>query len=544
MGIVIKARRYSVLKRILLVCLAVVLVLQSCILTGATAKKQKQKRSKSRCSVCVGDNISVKKFVKVSNKKILKKTKSGVKAKKTGTSKIICRNKTVIVHVHKPSLNFKKKTLIQNAVTYLCVKDTPCRPVFKTSNSNVVFVSEGGRLVAKNPGKAVITAQMNKKRLLCRVTVKPHTKSSLVTKQIVSKTRFELRKKKISTNVGCENTPCVNHLLSVNCDNAFTDSSLSYQQICENRHFVNSPKYFVLNTKVARLVHKDNTLCVYGVRKGHTSLKIVVGHRVFTVKINVTKKTYTKFKGKRCRIIYSDKQLYRECYNTFYNRVLKGKKIKSEYITLYYKTPHVSDYVERVLSKKSKHNVADGKNFGYYIADSSWLYSWCQGAVSTVSNLVIQIHLDERTRSKIAQMYSKAQSIIKRYSLSKKRTNFDNLLRINQYFNDNITYKSLGEGKLRESYVLLHNKGVCDEYARTTVYLCSLIGVPCYYVSSYCHAWNVVYVDRKWYYSDNLWNRLFRGKKTIGRESAFNRNVVIQWDSLPLKTRNIQRYSK
>lgn len=141
-------------------------------------------------------------------------------------------------------------------------------------------------------------------------------------------------------------------------------------------------------------------------------------------------------------------------------------------------------------------------------------------------------------------MYSKAQSIIKRYSLSKKRTNFDNLLRINQYFSDNITYKSLGEGKLRESYVLLHNKGVCDEYARTTVYLCSLIGVPCYYVSSYCHAWNVVYVDRKWYYSDNLWNRLFRGKKTIGRESAFNRNVVIQWDSLPLKTRNIQQYSK
>ena len=83
----------------------------------------------------------------------------------------------------------------------------------------------------------------------------------------------------------------------------------------------------------------------------------------------------------------------------------------------------------------------------------------------------------------------------------KSRILFERLVCVNSYEftpNDQTAYGALVEGK-----------SVCAGYARAYQLLMQAVGIPCFYLSgiggSEPHAWNLVRLDGKWYYTDPTW---------------------------------------
>lgn len=115
---------------------------------------------------------------KVSNKNIAKVSSKGVvTGLKAGTTKITATNngvkKTFTVNVKKPKLNITKKTLSKGKTVSLTIKGKVGKASFTSSNKKVATVTGKGKVVAKDKGKAIITALTNGNvKLKCKITVK------------------------------------------------------------------------------------------------------------------------------------------------------------------------------------------------------------------------------------------------------------------------------------------------------------------------------------------------------------------------------------
>ena len=101
--------------------------------------------------------------------------------------------------------------------------------------------------------------------------------------------------------------------------------------------------------------------------------------------------------------------------------------------------------------------------------------------------------------------------------LSKKDSDLEIAIKLHDYLVDKMTYAYIGGTTIPESEVWAHNivggaayrSGVCEMYAKTYLYLCSLGGVECIFVSGYAgesHAWNYVKLDGEWYAVDVTWD--------------------------------------
>lgn len=118
---------------------------------------------------------------KTSNAKIAVVSKNGkVTAKKAGkaiiTAKVNGKTykcKVTVKAASKIGLNKTKVALsIYETKSYqLKVNGTKVKPTWKTSNAKVAVVSKNGKVTAKNPGNAVITAKVGSKVYKCSVTV-------------------------------------------------------------------------------------------------------------------------------------------------------------------------------------------------------------------------------------------------------------------------------------------------------------------------------------------------------------------------------------
>lgn len=55
----------------------------------------------------------------------------------------------------------------------------------------------------------------------------------------------------------------------------------------------------------------------------------------------------------------------------------------------------------------------------------------------------------------------------------------------------------------------VEGKAVCVGYSLAFEYLCDRVGIPCVTVTSEDHIWNMVQLDKKWYYVDCTWDEFF-----------------------------------
>ena len=108
--------------------------------------------------------------------------------------------------------------------------------------------------------------------------------------------------------------------------------------------------------------------------------------------------------------------------------------------------------------------------------------------------------------------YKKLLSISEELQLEDK-SDMDKILAIHDYLVLNIAYdeEAYKNPKKNESahYVegaLLNKLAVCSGYASTFQLLLLLEGIPCEYVSTDDHAWNLVQVDGNWYHVDVTWD--------------------------------------
>ncbi len=95
--------------------------------------------------------------------------------------------------VEKPIINCQKLTMYLNnndqgdsytSYYYLKVANATSRPKWSTSNSKIATVNKNGTVVAKNVGKAVITATMGKTKLSCNVNIKKEPSTSTLEKNV------------------------------------------------------------------------------------------------------------------------------------------------------------------------------------------------------------------------------------------------------------------------------------------------------------------------------------------------------------------------
>ena len=88
-------------------------------------------------------------------------------------------------------LNYKKKKLVQYDTFQLKISGTTKSVKWSSSKKKVATVSKTGKVTAKKPGKATITAKIGKKKYKCVVTVvKWYSENGTWTKKIGTRTWY------------------------------------------------------------------------------------------------------------------------------------------------------------------------------------------------------------------------------------------------------------------------------------------------------------------------------------------------------------------
>ena len=70
-------------------------------------------------------------------------------------------------------ISAKRLTLYNGQTTILSLDGTSQIPMWTSSNPKIATINKNGRISAKKPGKAIITAKLDGKQYRCQLTVKP-----------------------------------------------------------------------------------------------------------------------------------------------------------------------------------------------------------------------------------------------------------------------------------------------------------------------------------------------------------------------------------
>lgn len=91
--------------------------------------------------------------------------------------------------------------------------------------------------------------------------------------------------------------------------------------------------------------------------------------------------------------------------------------------------------------------------------------------------------------------------------------------------------------------VLLNQRSVCQGYAKTFQYLCQLAGIPSMLVTGEVngegHAWNLVFLDGDWYYTDPTWGDASY-QRAEGEETT-SLSETVNYDYFCVTTQDIER---
>lgn len=188
----------------------------------------------------------------------------------------------------------------------------------------------------------------------------------------------------------------------------------------------------------------------------------------------------------------------------FYNRIIDGILIGEQYIDLslepYSLTPSEALLVEAAVNASIPEGFGDGLGHSYGFLDvseygtyfDSYFYNW--DLTQEMEQMVTAV-VEEWT----ADLEGKSD-------FDKSRILYERLVEHNTY--DMGIYHQTAYG------ALIEEMSVCAGYARAYQLLLYEVGIPCLYIQGEAdngweiggHAWNLVKLDGKWYYSDPTWD--------------------------------------
>ena len=113
------------------------------------------------------------------------------------------------------------------------------------------------------------------------------------------------------------------------------------------------------------------------------------------------------------------------------------------------------------------------------------------------------------TASQQTEVDKAVAAIKKELKLTSLPSDYHRILAVHDWLVKNVKYdNSLQKHTVYDA--LVGKKSVCDGYALATYLLLNDLGIPCRFMSGTgngdSHAWNIVYLEGKWYYVDTTWD--------------------------------------
>ena len=446
----------------------------------------------------------------------------------------------------KPRLNYSKRTLCVKK-TYnlsrsfkLKVKGSNGKATFTTSNKKVAVVTKSGKVIAKKPGKAIVTVQIGGRKLKCRVTVKALSKFSKLLRNKTIKIRYKIKKNRtLNINVGQlskyrndEDLTRINNYF-YETDNIFKlylRGKISNRQ--KNKYLGIVEKYVKYKSSSPSVAKVTVSGRIVPKKAGSTTITVKLINKTFKIRVNVTKKKTTTYKGQKSLAVYSDCDVYKALKDAFYNHLIKGEKPEYKYLTCFYKVKpgnHLNKgTLQNNLRAYALGEYNSGNNFyayitqGFFTGDFFYIDDNDNADMNEqLSNTVITVEMDPDILEYIKLTYTEAQEILRDSGINDCSNDYEKIKAMHLWFGDNTHYGASYTDCL-EYNILVDRNGICTEYAYGTEYLCTLMNIPCDLVLSDDHMWNVCRIQGKWYYLDELHNVVLLGKNGLPDDEMYS----------------------
>jgi hypothetical protein len=495
-----------------------------------------------------------------------------VTANKAGTAKITVRNNyvkvVVTITVKNPKLNITKKTLkLKKTYKYnksfnLAITGEVGKAKFSSSNKKVATVNQGGKVTAKKVGKTTITVKTNGIRLTCKVTVKKLTTLEKLINSGDLKVTCKLKKDSITRNIGT--TAQAKNLYTIS-DNAYklvkqSKAELASPFVIKNeKQLITSKQYEKISKTINRVTYSIDDTKIATVSKngkitpkakGTTTLKIKTFKDTWKIKVTVKKKVNITFNGKKAIGVYSVKEAYNYLKDAFYNHIIKGEMPEWRYLMCYFDVKDGSDEnsttTQYMLKQLAYKEIDTGNNFFHYLTPNSYGMGEVWMPYAFVSNqtnpYVIEIFwgdnegenkCEKQMLNYYKKLYIAAQKAFDEMNISECKNDYEKVIAIgnwlHKYDGDTSTYVPEMDETFEGSIIINHIKnttaggGYCQNWTWTTQYLLTLQNVPCNFVDSATHMWNLVKYNGKWYHLDIYWNLYFLGNDDITQDDCYGK---------------------
>ena len=137
------------------------------------------------------------------------------------------------------------------------------------------------------------------------------------------------------------------------------------------------------------------------------------------------------------------------------------------------------------------------------------------------------------TKSQVQEAKIKIENIKNSILQNITGDTYKDILYIHDYLVENVEYDKNYEsiGSYSTYGALIDKKCVCEGYAKTLKYLLNVANIPCEMVQGQAtssngetesHAWNIVYLNGKWYYIDTTWDDpIIIGNGTVAKSIQY-----------------------
>ena len=406
-----------------------------------------------------------------------------------------------------PVLNAKKKEIPIGTSFKLKVKNYTGKASFKSSNPKIAKVSANGKITAKKPGKANITAKVNGKTFKCKVTSK-----------VALKITYKF-KKRIKINVGQSKKIKKIYKYTTNLDTLkkyiSTKKYKKFKKKVDKK--AKHPKAKIKDTKIAKVANKS----IKGKNKGKTKVVVSCGKQKFDVDVDVNKPTEVVFKDQNSKVAYSVEEAYQLIKYNFINYSIKGEKVEYPYIVLGFDKSDEKVYNE--LNTKIVNDINSADNYHSLEAQLG-----ADIAIYKYNNVryIDSEFYNKSERAELKKLYNTAQDIFNSINIDSFDEDYEKLVALSYWMKTqckgNTLSKFMDDTFDSIKSVLYNHEGFCSDFAIATNYFCSLLKIPCVNNISMTindHEWNYVKLGDKWYHYEPKACKLFLGDKQISEIS-------------------------
>ena len=205
--------------------------------------------------------------------------------------------------------------------------------------------------------------------------------------------------------------------------------------------------------------------------------------------------------GKGTTVIDTNTVVENISYGYYYEQLTDCQKII--YIS-------ILQNIEEIQKKHIKFLGADFDDVKYAI--NAIYYDQYEYSVSNINYYVydtsisVKLTLDKEASLTIIQL-NKLENRAQKISKNVNGTDEEIIRAIYNWCTKHIEYDyTLSKKHIRDVYgALINKKAVCAGYAKAFQYLCEQKGIKCSFISNKKHAWNYVYLNKKWYAIDTTW---------------------------------------